>query len=110
MTAQSGFWGFFSAVMVSHLAIQSDLSSIHRAGVHLFKIGRMYPRLMRRVHREAAANPCDEKIKAFLDELLSYPGVPARWRLLDFDGTAPPFLTIDYIWKGSTLRLFRPGH
>jgi|HubBroStandDraft_6_1064221.scaffolds.fasta_scaffold38677_2 transcriptional regulator with XRE-family HTH domain len=63
-------------------------------------------RLMRRVHREAAANPCDEKMKAFLDELLSYPGVPARWRLLDFDGTAPPFLTIDYRWKHSTLRLF----
>jgi transcriptional regulator with XRE-family HTH domain len=63
-------------------------------------------RLMRRVHREAAANPCDEKMKAFLDELLSYPGVPARWRLLDFDGTAPPFLTIDYRWKDSTLRLF----
>jgi transcriptional regulator with XRE-family HTH domain len=63
-------------------------------------------RLMRRVHREAAANPCDEKMKAFLDELLSYPGVPARWRLPDFDGTAPPFLTIDYLWKRSTLRLF----
>jgi MmyB-like transcription regulator ligand binding domain len=63
-------------------------------------------RLIRRVHREAAANPCDEKMKAFLDELLSYPGVPARWRLLGFDGTAPPFLTIDYLWKRSTLRLF----
>jgi len=63
-------------------------------------------RLIRRVHREAAANPCDEKMKTFLDELLSYPGVPTRWRLLDFDGTAPPFLTIDYRWKHSTLRLF----
>lgn len=63
-------------------------------------------RLIRRVHREAAANPCDEKMKAFLDELLSYPEVPTRWRLLDFDGTAPPFLTIDYKWKHSTLRLF----
>jgi transcriptional regulator with XRE-family HTH domain len=63
-------------------------------------------RLIRRVHREAAANPGDEKMKAFLDELLSYPGVPARWRLLDFDGVAPPFLTLDYRWEGSTLRLF----
>jgi transcriptional regulator with XRE-family HTH domain len=63
-------------------------------------------RLMRRVHREAAANPCDEKMKDFLDELVSYPGVPARWRLHDFDGSAPPFLTIDYRWKDSTLRLF----
>jgi transcriptional regulator with XRE-family HTH domain len=63
-------------------------------------------RLMQRVHREAAANACDEKMKAFLAELLSYPGVPTRWRLPDFDGTAPPFLTIDYRWKHSTLRLF----
>lgn len=63
-------------------------------------------RLIRRVHREAAANPYDEKMKAFLDELLSYPGVPARWRLLDSEGAAPPFLTIDYRWNHSTLRLF----
>lgn len=63
-------------------------------------------RLMRRVHREAAANPCDEKMKTFLDELLRYPGVPARWRLPDFEGAAPPFLTIDYRWKHSRLCLF----
>jgi len=63
-------------------------------------------RLIRRVHREAAANAGDEKMKAFLDELLRYPGVPARWRLLDFDGVAPPFLTLDYRWERSTLRLF----
>ena len=63
-------------------------------------------RIIRRVHREAADNPSDETLKRFLEELLSYPGVPSRWRMLDLDGAPPPFLTINYRWKNSTLRLF----
>jgi hypothetical protein len=63
-------------------------------------------RIIRRVHREAADNPSDETFRAFLKELLSFPGVPSRWRILDLDGAPPPFLTIDYRWKNSTLRLF----
>lgn len=63
-------------------------------------------RIIRRVHREAADNPSDETMKRFLEQLLSYPDVPSRWRMLDLDGTPPPFLTIDYRWKNSTLRLF----
>ncbi|HEV2419885.1 MAG TPA: helix-turn-helix transcriptional regulator [Terriglobia bacterium] len=63
-------------------------------------------RLIQRVHLEAAANPWDEKMKALLDELLSHPGVPSRWRMLRSDGMPPPFLTIDYRWKDTTLRLF----
>jgi len=45
-------------------------------------------------------------LKRFLEELLSYPGVPSRWRMLDLDGTPSPFLTINYNWKNATLRLF----
>jgi hypothetical protein len=63
-------------------------------------------RIIRRVHREAADNPSDDTMKCFLEELLSYPDVPSRWRMLDSDGTPPPFLTINYRWKNSTLRLF----
>lgn len=63
-------------------------------------------RIIQRVHREAADNPSDENMKRFLDELLSYPDVPSRWRTLDLDGPPPPFLTINYRWKNSTLRLF----
>ena len=62
--------------------------------------------ITRRVHREVADNPSDETLKRFLEELLSYPGVPNRWRTPDLDGTPPPFLTINYKWKNSTLRLF----
>jgi MmyB-like transcription regulator ligand binding domain len=63
-------------------------------------------RIIRRVHREAADNPSDEMLKCFLEELLSYPNVPSRWRMLDVDETPPPFMTINYKWNGSTLRLF----
>ncbi len=63
-------------------------------------------RIIQRVHREAAANPSDETMKSFLEELLSYPAVPSRWRALDLEDSPPPFLTINYRWKQSTLRLF----
>jgi len=63
-------------------------------------------RIIRRLHREVADNPLDETLKRFLEELLSYRGVPNRWRMPDLDGAPPPFLTIDYRWKSSTLRLF----
>jgi transcriptional regulator with XRE-family HTH domain len=63
-------------------------------------------RIIQRVHREAAANPSDEKIKCFLEELLGYPDVPSRWRMLDLGDAAPPFSTINYRWKECTLRLF----
>jgi transcriptional regulator with XRE-family HTH domain len=62
--------------------------------------------IIRRVHREAVANPSDEAMKRFLDELLSYPDVPSRWLMPDLDGAPSPFLTINYKWRNSTLRLF----
>ena len=63
-------------------------------------------RIIQRVHREAAANLSDDTMKRFLEELLSYPDVPSRWRMLDLDEAPPPFLTINYRWKNTTLRLF----
>jgi transcriptional regulator with XRE-family HTH domain len=63
-------------------------------------------RIIRRIHREAADNPSDEGLQRYLEHLLSYPDVPSRWRMLDLDGMPPPFLTINYKWKNSTLRFF----
>jgi hypothetical protein len=63
-------------------------------------------RIIRRVHREVATNPSDQTLKRFLDELLSYPDVPSRWRMFDLDDAPSAFLTINYRWKNSTLRLF----
>ena len=63
-------------------------------------------RIIQRVHREVTANPSDETMNRFLDELLSYPGVPGHWRVPDLCVLPLPFLTIDYRWNNSTLRLF----
>jgi transcriptional regulator with XRE-family HTH domain len=63
-------------------------------------------RIIQRVHREVVANPSDETMKRFLEELLSYPAVPSRWRVLDVEDSPPPFLTINYKWNNSTLRWF----
>jgi len=63
-------------------------------------------RIIQRVHREVVANPSDDTMKRFLEELLSYPAVPSRWRVLDVDDSPPPFLTINYRWNNSTLRWF----
>lgn len=63
-------------------------------------------RIIRRLRHEAADHPSDETLKRLLKELLSYPNVPSRWRMLDLDGAPPPFLTLNYRWKNSTLRLF----
>jgi transcriptional regulator with XRE-family HTH domain len=63
-------------------------------------------RIIRRLQREVADNPSDETMKCFLEKLLSYPDVPSRWRMLDLDGAPPPFLTINYRWKNTTIRLF----
>jgi len=45
-------------------------------------------------------------LQDFFKELLSYPGVPGRWHMLDLDGAPSPFLTLNYRWKNVTLRLF----
>lgn len=62
--------------------------------------------MIRRVRREAVDNPSDEAMQRFLEELLGYPDVPNRWRMLDLDHTPPPFLTINYKWQNATLRWF----
>lgn len=49
--------------------------------------------LIRHLHQAIAAAPSDATAQALLDEVLAYPGVPARWRRREL-GTAPsPLLT-----------------
>jgi len=62
--------------------------------------------LIQRLHREAAANPSDEAVKILIDELLSYPGVPNRWKILDLEELPAPLLTISYLRERRALRFF----
>ena len=41
--------------------------------------------LIRHLHDEVAAAPSDAAARELLEEVLAYPGVPARWRMRDLD-------------------------
>lgn len=52
--------------------------------------------LVRRVYREAVGGVADETLSRLLDEVLSFPGVPRRWRHPDLDAPSVPFLPVDF--------------
>lgn len=62
--------------------------------------------LIRHLHDRVAAAPGDRAARALLDELLSYPDVPARWRLRDLSATPSPLLTTVLRRDGVELRFF----
>lgn len=49
--------------------------------------------LIHHLHSEVAAAPSDLAARELLDEVLAYPGVPARWRMRDLDTAPAPLLT-----------------
>jgi hypothetical protein len=63
---------------------------------HLSKTGRASQHGSLNGCIEVLANPLDDAMKGFFEEVLGYPDVPSRWRVLDVDGGSPPFLTIKY--------------
>jgi transcriptional regulator with XRE-family HTH domain len=62
--------------------------------------------LVQRVHREAVGGVPDETTRALLDEILRYPGVPARWRTPDFAVAPLPFMPVRFAKDGHTFRFF----
>jgi transcriptional regulator with XRE-family HTH domain len=63
-------------------------------------------RLIQRVHRDAAGAPPDAPTRALLEELLGYPGVPARWRAPELERPPAPFVTITYRLADRSLSFF----
>jgi transcriptional regulator with XRE-family HTH domain len=62
--------------------------------------------LIHHLHQEVAASPSDLVARALLDEVLGYPGVPARWRRREL-GVAPrPLLTTVLHRDRQELRFF----
>jgi transcriptional regulator with XRE-family HTH domain len=49
--------------------------------------------LIHHLHSEIAAAPTDTKARALLEEILAYPGVPARWRNRELEVAPSPLLT-----------------
>jgi len=62
--------------------------------------------LIRHLHSDVASAPSDSVSRALLDEALSYPGVPARWRTREPGTTPSPLLTTVFRRDGVELRFF----
>jgi hypothetical protein len=62
--------------------------------------------LIQRVHREAVGGVADERTKQLLSEVLSYPGVPERWRALDPALPLSPLVPIAFSKSGFSFRYF----
>jgi transcriptional regulator with XRE-family HTH domain len=62
--------------------------------------------LMRHVQDDVAANPSDTRLQALLEEMLRYPGVPARWQVRELGAAPPPLLTTVFRKDDLELRFF----
>jgi transcriptional regulator with XRE-family HTH domain len=62
--------------------------------------------LIRHLHNQVAAAPSDDKARALLAEMLSYPGVPARFATRDPSATPLPLLTTVLRDGDATLSFF----
>ena len=62
--------------------------------------------MIRHLHNEVAAAPSDTKLRALLDEVLAYPGVPAKWRTRELGAAPLPLLTTMLQGNGLELRFF----
>lgn len=62
--------------------------------------------IVRHLHNEVAAAPSDTKARELLDEVLSYPGVPASWRTRDLASAPSPLMTTVLRGDGEQLSFF----
>ena len=62
--------------------------------------------LIGHLHDQVAAAPGDAAARALLEEMLAYPGVPARWRLRDPASSPSPLLATVLRGGGVELRFF----
>lgn len=63
-------------------------------------------KFIRHLHEDLAAAPSDHTAQRLLDEVLRYPGVPARWRFRDVEVEPSPVLTLVFRSDEGELRFF----
>src|ERR1051325_4532667 len=73
---------------------------------HIVNWEAMAAALIQWLHRDVLSGLGGDETRRLLDELLSYPGVPARWRTLDLDVSTAPFLPIEFRKGDRELRFF----
>lgn len=62
--------------------------------------------LLAHLHNLVASSPGDTVARELLDEVLSYPGVPVRWRQRDLSTAPTPLLTTVFHRDGKEIRFF----
>jgi transcriptional regulator with XRE-family HTH domain len=73
---------------------------------HIVNWEAMAAALIQWLHRDVLSGLGGAETRQLLDELLSYPGVPPRWRTLDLDVSTAPFLPIEFRKGDLHLRFF----
>src|SRR6185295_7284128 len=73
---------------------------------HIVNWEAMAAALIQWLHRDVLAGLGGADTRNLLNELLSYPGVPPRWRTLDLDVSTAPFLPIEFRKDDLELRYF----
>ena len=73
---------------------------------HIVNWEAMAAALIQWLHRDVLSGIGGAETRRLLEELLSYPGVPPRWRTLDLDVSTAPFLAIDFRKDDLHLRFF----
>ena len=63
---------------------------------HIVNWEAMASALIQWLHRDVLSGFGGDEVRKLRDELLSYPGVPQRWRTLDLDVSTAPFLPIEF--------------
>jgi transcriptional regulator with XRE-family HTH domain len=62
--------------------------------------------LIQRVHREAVGNVVDDDLRALVNEVLAYPGVPAHWRRADLSASLLPIIPVRFERGGKRFAYF----
>ena len=73
---------------------------------HIVNWEAMAAALIQWLHRDVLSGLADAETQDLVKELLSYPGVPDRWRMLDLDVSTAPFLPIEFRKGELELRYF----
>ena len=79
--------------------------TFHQQGMRPFieNFNEIAPPLLARTAREALEHP---QVQGMLDEILAYPGIPARWRSIDLNAIGPPVLPTHLRAHGISLKMF----
>lgn len=99
---------FLAPSATTELGLNAMRLMFHPRGFrpHITNWEAMAAALIQWLHRDVLSGYAAAETQDLLKELLSYPGVPDRWRMLDLDVSTAPFLPIEFRKGELELRYF----